>query len=169
MFVGTFLLRITHTKFHKVVQIPSESPCILRFKEKEKRAAVVAKATVHKQGSVQRFEFAGRLEFFSRSVGYIRISPECFPVNLNFWLIWLEKKSRKRHSVQESYFCSRKFGTDTWKFARQPTVPVQNFQASNQLHRAGSVQRSCWKTEGLHIGKTNVNICGVWKKFKIRL
>jgi hypothetical protein len=31
--------------------------------EKEKRAAVVANATVHKQGSVQRFKFAGRLEF----------------------------------------------------------------------------------------------------------
>jgi hypothetical protein len=35
----------------------------LRFKEKEKRAAMVANATVHKQGSVQRFKFAGRLEF----------------------------------------------------------------------------------------------------------
>ena len=35
-----------------------------RFKEKEKRAAVVvADAAVHKQGSVQRFKFAGRLEF----------------------------------------------------------------------------------------------------------
>jgi hypothetical protein len=34
----------------------------LRFKEKEKRAALVANATVHKQGSVQRFMFAGRLE-----------------------------------------------------------------------------------------------------------
>ena len=35
----------------------------VRFKEKEKRAAVVANATVQKQGSVQRFKFAGRLEF----------------------------------------------------------------------------------------------------------
>ena len=35
----------------------------LRFKEKEKRAAVVANVTVHNQGSVQRFKFAGRLEF----------------------------------------------------------------------------------------------------------
>jgi hypothetical protein len=35
----------------------------LRFKEKEKRSAVVAKATVHKQGSVQRFKFVGRPEF----------------------------------------------------------------------------------------------------------
>jgi hypothetical protein len=33
---------------------------------------------------------------FRRSVGYIRISPECLPVNLNFQLIWLGKKSRKR-------------------------------------------------------------------------
>ena len=29
----------------------------------KKRAAVVADATVHKHGSVQRFKFAGRLEF----------------------------------------------------------------------------------------------------------
>jgi len=36
---------------------------ILRFKEKERRAAVMAKATAHKQGSVQRFKFAGRLQF----------------------------------------------------------------------------------------------------------
>jgi len=36
----------------------------LRFKENEKRAGVVvAKATAHKQGSVQRFKFGGRLEF----------------------------------------------------------------------------------------------------------
>ena len=35
----------------------------LRLKEKEKRAAIVTKATVHKQGSVQRFKFASRLEF----------------------------------------------------------------------------------------------------------
>jgi hypothetical protein len=35
----------------------------LRFKEKEKRVAVVTKATVHTQRSVQRFKFAGRLEF----------------------------------------------------------------------------------------------------------
>jgi hypothetical protein len=36
---------------------------ILRFKEKETRVSVVAKATVHKQGSAQPFKFAGRLEF----------------------------------------------------------------------------------------------------------
>jgi hypothetical protein len=36
---------------------------ILCFKEKEKRVAVVAKETLNKQGSVQRFKFAGRLEF----------------------------------------------------------------------------------------------------------
>jgi hypothetical protein len=35
----------------------------LLFKEKEKREAVVAKATVYKQGIVQRFKFAGSLEF----------------------------------------------------------------------------------------------------------
>jgi hypothetical protein len=34
---------------------------VSRFKEKEKRVAVVA--TVYKQGSVQRFKFASRLEF----------------------------------------------------------------------------------------------------------
>jgi hypothetical protein len=35
---------------------------ILLFKEKEKRAAVLAKAPLHKQGSAQRFKFASRLE-----------------------------------------------------------------------------------------------------------
>jgi hypothetical protein len=35
----------------------------LGFKETAKRAAVVTMATVHKQGSVQRFKLAGRLEF----------------------------------------------------------------------------------------------------------
>jgi hypothetical protein len=35
----------------------------LRFKENEKRAAVMENATVHKQGSGQQFKFAGRLEF----------------------------------------------------------------------------------------------------------
>jgi hypothetical protein len=35
----------------------------LRFKEKEKRVSVVENATVHKQGSVQRFKLVGRLEF----------------------------------------------------------------------------------------------------------
>jgi hypothetical protein len=35
----------------------------LCFKEKEKRATVFANATVHKQGSVLRFKFPGRLEF----------------------------------------------------------------------------------------------------------
>jgi hypothetical protein len=36
---------------------------VSRFKEKEKIAAVVTKATVHKSGSEQRFKFVGRLEF----------------------------------------------------------------------------------------------------------
>jgi len=35
----------------------------LRFNEKVKRAAVVAKATVHKQGNVRPFKFVGRLQF----------------------------------------------------------------------------------------------------------
>jgi hypothetical protein len=35
----------------------------LHSTEKEKRVVMVAKATVHKQGSVQWFKFAGRLEF----------------------------------------------------------------------------------------------------------
>jgi hypothetical protein len=39
----------------------------LHFTGKEKRVAVVAKETVHKQGSVQLFKFAGRLEFQSVS------------------------------------------------------------------------------------------------------
>jgi hypothetical protein len=42
----------------------------LRFKEKEKRAAVVANATVHKHGSAERFKFVCTLEF---SVGQCAI------------------------------------------------------------------------------------------------
>jgi len=33
------------------------------LKKKEERAAVVAKATLHKKGSVQRFKFPGILQF----------------------------------------------------------------------------------------------------------
>jgi len=33
------------------------------LKKQRKERTVVAKATVHKQGSVRRFTFAGRLEF----------------------------------------------------------------------------------------------------------
>ena len=35
----------------------------LRFNEKGKRVAVVANTTLHKQGIVQRFKFAGRVKF----------------------------------------------------------------------------------------------------------
>jgi hypothetical protein len=35
----------------------------LSFEEKEKRVALVANATLYRQGSVERFKFAGRLEF----------------------------------------------------------------------------------------------------------
>jgi hypothetical protein len=68
----------------------------LRFKEKEKRAAVVADATVHKNGSVQRFKFDDRLEF---SVGqwvihknFTRMSLSEFEVLINL----IGEKSRKR-------------------------------------------------------------------------
>jgi len=55
---SSFVHTHTHTHTHIYIYI-----YILRFKEKEKRPAVVAKATVHKQRSVQRFKFADRLEF----------------------------------------------------------------------------------------------------------
>jgi hypothetical protein len=45
------------------VQLAAALHTYIRFKEKEKRVAVVAKATVHKQGSVQQFKFVGRLAF----------------------------------------------------------------------------------------------------------
>jgi len=80
----------------------------LRFKEKEKRAAVVAKATVHKQGSVQRFKYAGRLEF---SVGQWVIQEFLGEFEFLINLVG-EETLEKRHSVQESHFCSRKVGTD---------------------------------------------------------
>jgi hypothetical protein len=42
----------------------------LRFKEKEKRAALVANTSVHNKGSVKRFRFTSRLEFQSGSELY---------------------------------------------------------------------------------------------------
>jgi hypothetical protein len=69
-------------------------------------------ATVHKQGIVQLFNFAGRLEF---SVcqwlykNFTRMSPSEFEFLIN--LIG-KKNLEKGHSVQESHFCSRKAGTD---------------------------------------------------------
>jgi hypothetical protein len=66
-----------------------------------------------------------------------------FPVNLKFTSFYWGKKFRTRTRGSGKHFCSRKVGTDTWQFARQPTVPVQNFEASNQLHLAGRVRRSC--------------------------
>jgi hypothetical protein len=53
----------------------------LRFEEKEKRAAMVAKATVHKQGRVLRSKFAGRLDMQSVSglyENFTRMSPSEF-------------------------------------------------------------------------------------------
>jgi hypothetical protein len=49
----------------------------------KKTAAVVAKATVLEQGSVQCFKFINGLGIISWSVGYIKISPECLLLNLN--------------------------------------------------------------------------------------
>jgi hypothetical protein len=46
-------------------------------------AAVVAKATVLKQGSVQCFKFISGLELSVGQWGYIKISPECLLLNLN--------------------------------------------------------------------------------------
>jgi hypothetical protein len=46
-------------------------------------------------GKCTAFQVCWQTWIFIRSVGYIRISPECLPVNLNFAFILLEKKSRK--------------------------------------------------------------------------
>jgi hypothetical protein len=82
----------------------------LCFKGKEKREAVVAKATVHKQGIVQQLTFVGRLAFsFGQYKNFTRISPSEFE-----FLIHLigGKNLKKGHGVKESHFCSRKFGAD---------------------------------------------------------
>jgi len=66
---------------------------------KEKRAVVVAKATLHKQGSVQPFEFAGRLEFSVDQwlyKNFTRMSPSEFEFLIN--LIG-EKNYETGHSV----------------------------------------------------------------------
>jgi hypothetical protein len=54
---------------------------------------------------------------FTRLVGYIKISPGCLPMNLNFYLEW-GKNLERRHTVQKSHFCSRKHSTDTTFFGK---------------------------------------------------
>jgi len=72
----------------------------LRFKEKEKRAAVVAKAAVHKQGSVQRFKFAGRLEF---SVGQWVIQNVPLATELGISLIILPLMRILQRNLKRTY------------------------------------------------------------------
>jgi len=143
----------------------------LRFKKKRKELKVVAKATVNREGIVLWSKFVGRVEF-SVCQWVIRK----FRRDDSQW-IWifnsldLRQNLEKGHSVQENHFCSRKVGTDAtfmgkWWFVY--AVPVQDFQARNQLHRSGSVWSSFWKIEGLHTDKTNIIICDLWKKFIIR-
>jgi hypothetical protein len=55
----------------------------LRFKEKEKRAAMLAKATVHKQRSGQLFKFAGRRIFSGLCKNFIILSPSEFEFLIN--------------------------------------------------------------------------------------
>jgi hypothetical protein len=77
------------------------------LKIKEKRAAMVAKATVHKQGSVQRFKFAGRLDIQSVSglyKNFTRRSPSEFEFLINLTGEKISKKDtafKKAISVQE--------------------------------------------------------------------
>jgi len=37
------------------------------------------------------------------------------------------------------------------------------------FRKARSVWSSCWKIAELHTSNTNIIICGLWKKLKIRL
>jgi len=46
-------------------------------------AVVVAKGTVHKAGKCTAVQVCWQTGIISRSVGYIRISPEYLPLNLN--------------------------------------------------------------------------------------
>jgi len=111
------------------------------------------------------------LNFQSVSVLYENFTGKS-PSEFEFLNHWIgEKNLEKGHSVQENHFCSRKPGTDAtflgkWWFV--PAVSFQNFQGRNQLHRSGSVWSSFRKIERSHADKTNIIICGVWKKFKIR-
>ena len=102
-----------------------------------------------KQRSVQWFKYISWLELSVRQwVIKKKTSPESLPVNLNFQIHLIEgKKCRKKEatfrkviSVQES----------KWRFVSLPSLTIQNFQASNQLHCSRIVRSSCWKTERLH-------------------
>ena len=89
---------------------------MLCLKEKEKRAAVVAKATLHKQGSVQWFRFAANLNFQSVS-GLYKNFARMSRIEFEFLINLIGGKNlEKGHSVQESYFYSGKVGTDALIF-----------------------------------------------------
>ena len=135
----------------EVWSVPPVTPCIYyAFKEKRKERTVVAKATVQSREVYSGSSLLADWNVQSVSglyKNFTRMSPSEFEFLIN--LIG-EKNLEKRHSVQESHFCSRKVGTDarflgTWWFVRQSAVPIQNFQASNQPYRAGSVWSSFWK------------------------
>jgi hypothetical protein len=111
---------------------------------------VVAQVTEHKQGSVQRFKFAW---IYSRSSSYIRISPECLPVNLKFLIHLTGERSRVRTPlsgepflfkraiyVQVSHFCSG----ELYLFKRALSVQVNHFCSGEQylFKRAIYVQES---------------------------
>ena len=94
------------------------------------------------------------------------------PSEFEFLIYWIWEKIskkdtafRKTISVQERLARTLLFFGKCWFVS---AVSVQDFQARNQLHRSASVWSSFWKIEGFHADKSNIIICGLWKKFKIR-
>ena len=89
---------------------------------------------------------------------FTRMSPSDFELLIN--LIG-KKKSRKRTQRSGKPFLFKKvwhWRYNSWQVVIL-TLAFSNslkFPSNNQLHRAGSVWSSCWKTEGLHTGKTNI-------------
>jgi hypothetical protein len=83
----------------------------LRFEEKEKRAAVVAKELHTSREVYSGSSLLADLNFQSVGVLYknfTRMSPSEFEFLINL----IGEKISKKDSVQESHFCSRKVGTD---------------------------------------------------------
>ena len=91
------------------LQLAAASYIRIYYAVKRKGAAVVAKATVHQQGSVQRFKFAGRIEF---SVGQWVIYEFHQSVSQWVWIFnqidWRKKISEKDITFRKAIFVQEK-------------------------------------------------------------
>jgi hypothetical protein len=122
----------------------------LRFKEKEKRASVVAKAAVQSREVYSGSRLLADLNFQSVSglyKNFTRISPSEFEIFSSFdW----RKNIGKERSFRESHFCSRKVGTDAANgdsyVSLQYVFKISQFLPCNWLFNFNKMHWVLWVT-----------------------